>query len=152
MEHQTFQLEGEVNGELYISQNKLRCNHDLPRNITERRKMLHLSLSSFARSWPPHSQTATNPRQVAHLIKVTKMETSQQKPVADVRESQARTPSFLIEIEESVFKRLSTLALKEQVSINELGSALIKRLLLLHRTEVRRVIDELRRNHKCHAC
>jgi hypothetical protein len=79
------------------------------------------------------------------------METSQQNPVADVREAQARTPYFSVEIEESVFKRLSTLALKEKVSINELGSALIKRLLLLHRTEVQRVIDELKRkNHQCH--
>jgi hypothetical protein len=61
-------------------------------------------------------------------------------------------PPFLIEIKENVFKRLSALALKEKVAIDELGSALINRLLMLHRTEVNRVIDELkRRNHKCHA-
>jgi hypothetical protein len=68
-----------------------------------------------------------------------------------VREAQARTPSFFIEIEESVFKRLTTLARKEGIDTNRFGSELIKRLLLLHRTEVGRVIFEIkRRNHQCH--
>jgi hypothetical protein len=73
---------------------------------------------------------------------------SQQTATVGVDSTPPRLPC--IEIEQSVFKRLSTLAIKERVSVNELGSALIKRMLLLHRTEVRRVIDELKRkNHKC---
>jgi len=73
---------------------------------------------------------------------------SQQTATVGVDSTPPRLPC--IEIEQSVFNRLRTLATKEGISINELGSALIKRLLLLHRTEVQRVIDELRRNHKCH--
>jgi hypothetical protein len=65
-----------------------------------------------------------------------------------VDSSPATPPRFSIEVEESVFKRLHTLATKEGISINELGSALIKRLLLLHRTEVRRVIDEIKWNRE----
>jgi DNA polymerase III delta prime subunit len=76
--------------------------------------------------------------------------TNQQKPVAVVEVVQASTPPFLIEVEASVFKRLRTIATKEGISINELGSELIKRILLLHRTEVNRVIDQIKRNHKCH--
>jgi citrate synthase len=144
MEHQTFQLEGEVNGELYISQNKLRCNHDLPRNKSERRKMLHLSLSSFARSWPPHSQTATDPRQIASVT-VTKMETSQQNPVADVREAQARTPSFTIEIEETVFQKLTNLATKEQIPISQLASEILKAFLTAHHRELKALIESLKK-------
>jgi predicted DNA-binding ribbon-helix-helix protein len=59
-------------------------------------------------------------------------------------------PLFSIELESHVFKRLQNLAAKEQISVSELASALIKCLLLLHRTEVKRVIEEIRRNHKCH--
>jgi len=62
--------------------------------------------------------------------------------------AQASIPPFLIEIDESVFKRLTNLANKEGISINELASALIKCLLLLHRAEVKRVIDTIKRNHK----
>jgi hypothetical protein len=66
-------------------------------------------------------------------------------------ESAALTPPRLphIEIEESVFKKLRTIATKEGISINELGSELIKRILLLHRTELQRVIDQIKRSRKC---
>jgi len=90
-------------------------------------------------------------RQIARLIKVTKMETSQQEPRAVVGKPKPN-PAFFIQIEESVFKRLNTLAMKEGIDTNRFGSELIKRLLLLHRTEVGRVIFEIkRRNHQCHA-
>ena len=103
------------------------------------------------RQRPPHPETATHPRQVTRLIKVTKMETSQQEPRAVVGKPKPN-PAFFIQIEESVFKRLQNIATKEEINVNQFGSELIKRLLLLHRTEVGRVIFEIkRRNHQCHA-
>jgi hypothetical protein len=77
------------------------------------------------------------------------MQTSHQIPRAGMEEAHASIQPFFIEIEESVFKRLTNLATKERIGINELASALIKCLLLLHRTEVKRIIEEVRRNHKC---
>jgi predicted HicB family RNase H-like nuclease len=73
------------------------------------------------------------------------METSQQKPVADVREAQARTPSFLIEIEESVFRRLTTLATKEQISISQLVSEMLKIFITLHHRELTQLIETLKK-------
>jgi hypothetical protein len=76
--------------------------------------------------------------------------TSQQTPVAEVREAQARTPPFFVEIEERVFKKLMNIATKEELSINELATVLLRHFLLLHRTEAKRVIDTIKRNHQCH--
>jgi len=109
--------------------------------------MSNLSLAPFARSWPPHSQTATNPRQIARL-KVTKMETSQQKPVADVREAQARTPSFTIEIEETVFQKLTNLATKEQIPISQLASEILKAFLTAHHRELKTLIETLKKRSR----
>jgi len=74
---------------------------------------------------------------------------SQQNVTVGVDSIPRTPPSFLIELDENVFKRLHTLSTKEGISINELGSALIKCLLLLHRTEVKQIIDTIKRNHKC---
>jgi len=72
-------------------------------------------------------------------------------PTVGVESTPVTPPPFFVEVEESVFKKLHTIATKEGISINQLGSELIKRILLLHRTELGRVIYEIkRRNHNCH--
>jgi hypothetical protein len=57
------------------------------------------------------------------------------------------SPVFSIEIEEPVFKRLATIAAKEGVNINELGSALLRDVLMLHRSEINRAVETVKRRH-----
>jgi uncharacterized protein YwlG (UPF0340 family) len=73
------------------------------------------------------------------------METSQQNPVADVREAQARTPYFSVEIEEKIFKRLTELSEKEGVSIKILASEMLKTFLTLHHRELKALIEILKK-------
>jgi hypothetical protein len=69
-----------------------------------------------------------------------------QKPPVVAEQS---APPFSVEVEASVFKRLRAIATKEGISFNRLGSELIKNVLLLHRSELNRIIDQIKRNHKC---
>lgn len=77
---------------------------------------------------------------------------SQQAPVAvGGAINPSPLPLFSVEIEERIFKKLNALAIKEKLNINELASELLRCTLFLHRSEVQRVVDEIRRrNHHCH--
>jgi hypothetical protein len=57
--------------------------------------------------------------------------------------------AFSIEVEYHIFKRLSTISIKEEIPIRLLTSELLKHMLLFERREVQQIIAKIRRNQKC---
>jgi predicted transcriptional regulator len=70
---------------------------------------------------------------------------SQQTVTVGVDSTPTTPPSFSIEVEEQVFKRLSDLANKERLSITVLTSQLLKVFLTLHKREVRQLIENIKK-------
>jgi hypothetical protein len=76
---------------------------------------------------------------------LTKVRTSQQVSVAVAKEAQAFVPPFSVEVESSVFKRLTELSSKEGVPIKTLASEMLKAFLTLHHRELKQLIEKLKK-------
>jgi len=73
------------------------------------------------------------------------MQTSQREPPAVVGNAQVPTSApFFVEIEKSVVKKLQQICAEHQISIKELTSNLLQRMLLDHRAEVKQIVAKLK--------
>jgi EAL domain-containing protein (putative c-di-GMP-specific phosphodiesterase class I) len=76
------------------------------------------------------------------------METSQQEPRAVVGNPKPNPAFFSIEIESSVFQKLTNLATKEQLPINQLVSEILKAFLTAHHRELKSLIETLKKRSR----
>ena len=68
-----------------------------------------------------------------------------QQPIAEAEHAQGSTSAFSVEVEEHIFKHLSDLANKENVPLNPLSSEIFKAFLVLHRRELRQIIETIKK-------
>jgi len=71
-----------------------------------------------------------------------------QKPNAVVEVAQASTPLFYVEVEASIFKKLTNLATKEQIPISQLTSEILKAFLTAHHRELKALIETLKKRSR----
>jgi hypothetical protein len=65
-----------------------------------------------------------------------------------VVENPHSTPLFYVEVEASIFKKLTNLATKEQIPISQLTSEILKAFLTAHHRELKALIESLKKRSR----
>jgi hypothetical protein len=116
----------------------------VPREFTRFREVFRVRSLTIERQEPSYKSQRRYVK-TSDVRTVTPKVKSQQQASAGVGNAQVPNPAFSIEIPKHLFQKLDDISTRENISLREFVSELLRRMLLYHRKETREIIENLKK-------